>query len=192
MRVISGSARGLKLRAPKGIKTRPTTDRIKESFFNIINPYLYECRFLDLFSGSGAIGIEALSRGAQKAVFVDSGRESIEVIRANIEAARLSDRASVVDSDVFAAVSRLGSKNDRFDIIFMDPPYSKGLVEKTLRAVLNADILVPDGFIVAEQAAGDERPDIEGLEIYRIKDYKTTKMLYIRRIDEKSSIPGQL
>ena len=96
MRVISGSARGLKLKAPEGMNTRPTLDRIKESLFNIIAADMYDCRFLDLFSGSGAMGIECLSRGGQNAVFVDNNKESIDVIKQNINGAKVSDRAEVV------------------------------------------------------------------------------------------------
>ena len=125
MRVISGSARGHKLKAPEGLTTRPTTDRIKESLFNIIAGDLYQCKFLDLFSGSGAMGIEALSRGADKAVFVDKDRKSISIINDNLKATRLDNKAQVLNCDVSTAVSKLKSLNEKFDIIFMDPPYGK-------------------------------------------------------------------
>lgn len=181
MRVISGSARGLKLKAPKGLKTRPTTDRIKESLFNIIAPYLYDCRFLDLFSGSGAIGIEALSRGAQGAVFVDMGDESVNIIKQNVTAARLLDKADVIKSDVGSAIERLGREGRCFDIIFMDPPYNKEFIVQTLKKIIKAGILADDGFIVAEQSQEDETPELDGLEVYRIKDYKITKMTFLRK-----------
>ena len=103
MRVISVSARGLKLKAPKGLNTRPTADRIKESLFNIIANDLYDINFLDIFSGSGGIGTEALSRGAAEAVFIDSSKESADVISENLKAARLYDRARIIKSDVFSA-----------------------------------------------------------------------------------------
>ncbi len=181
MRVISGSARGLKIKAPKGLDTRPTIDRIKESLFNIIADDLYDINFLDVFSGSGGIGIEALSRGAREAAFIDFSRESVDVISENLKAARLYERAYIIKSDVFAAVSRLGREKRKFDIIFMDPPYKKGFVEEVLTAIENADILSENGFIIAEQAS--EEPDIltENFYVFRIKKYNKIKMTFIRR-----------
>lgn len=179
MRVISGSARGHKLKAPEGFNTRPTTDRIKESLFNIIAADLYECRFLDLFSGSGAMGIEALSRGAAKAVFVDRDRSSAAVIKENLRATRLENKAQVMNCDTAAAISRLGSLSEKFDIIFMDPPYNKGFVENTLTYIVKENILAGDGYIIAEQSQDDKLPDIQGLDIFRVKDYKITKMTFL-------------
>lgn len=181
LRVISGSARGLKLKAPDGLSTRPTTDRIKESLFNIISPDLYDCRFLDLFSGSGAIAVEALSRGAQKAVLVDSDFKSIAVIKQNLKSARVEQRAEVMKCDVVAAVSRLGARQEKFDIIFMDPPYNRNFINSTLNAIVNADILDDDGYIIVEQSQDDPVPDVNGLDIFRIKDYKITKMTFLER-----------
>ena len=181
MRVISGSARGLKLKAPEGLSTRPTTDRIKESLFNIISADLYDCRFLDLFSGSGAIGTEALSRGAECAVMVDADFKSINIINDNVKAARVQDRAEVIKGDVVSAIKKLGLRGDKFDIIFMDPPYNKGLVQTTVQAIANADILCDDGFIIAEQSQEDDLPDINGLDIFRVKDYKVTKMTFLQK-----------
>ena len=120
MRVISGSARGLKLKAPEGMNTRPTLDRIKESLFNMIAADMYDCRFLDLFSGSGAMGIECLSRGGQNAVFVDNYKESIDVIKQNINGAKVSDRAEVMSCDVTSAISKLAQKGKTFDVFFME------------------------------------------------------------------------
>lgn len=181
MRVISGSARGLKLKAPEGLSTRPTTDRIKESLFNIIAADLYDCRFLDLFSGSGAIAIEALSRGAKKAVMVDADIKSIRVINHNVASARVNDRAEVIKSDVAAAISRLGTRGDKFDIIFMDPPYNRDFVNRTLNNLVKADILSDSGYIIAEQSMEDDVPEISGLRVWRIKDYKITKMTFLER-----------
>lgn len=185
MRVISGSARGHKLRAPEGLTTRPTTDRIKESLFNIIAADLYECRFLDLFSGSGGIGIEALSRGAEKAVFVDRDKKSVSVIRDNLRATRLEERAQVMNCDIASAISKLGSLGEKFDIIFMDPPYNKGFVENTLTYIVRENILSETGYIIAEQSREDEVPNVPGLEVVRIKDYKITKMTFLSRAEGK-------
>lgn len=179
MRVISGSARGRKLKAPEGLTTRPTTDRIKESLFNIIAADLYECRFLDLFSGSGSMGIEAISRGAKKAVFVDNNRNSVAVINENIKATRFEERAEVMNCDVSNAIARLGGLGEKFDIIFMDPPYNKGLVESALTYIVKENILADDGYIIAEQSQEDKIPEVQGLEVFRIKDYKITKMTFL-------------
>jgi 16S rRNA (guanine966-N2)-methyltransferase len=181
MRVISGSARGLKLKAPDGLETRPTTDRIKESLFNIIASDLYEADFLDIFSGSGGIGIEALSRGAASAVFIDSSRKSINVINDNVNAAKVSQRAEILNMDMQKALTFLKGKGKTFDIIFMDPPYSKGLTEKALEITDRFKLLKSNGYIIAEQSV-DENIDYTGsFEIFRIKDYKrTTKMTFLR------------
>lgn len=181
MRVISGSARGLKLKAPAGLNTRPTVDRIKESLFNILsNMNLYDIEFLDLFSGTGGIGIEALSRGARSAVFVDNSNESIKVIKENLEHAHFSEKAEVLKTDVLRAISEMKSKNKKFDIIFMDPPYNKGLIQKTLSVIYDNNILKKDGIIVCEQGIHDDLPEVIGLEVYRIKEYKITKMTFIK------------
>lgn len=179
MRVISGSARGLRLEAPEGLNTRPTTDRIKESLFNIINYDLQGINFLDLFSGSGGIGIEALSRGAKFAVFVDGAVESIKIIEKNLSFTRLGDKAEVIRADVINALTSLSKRNLCFDIIFMDPPYNNDLYNNTLKVIFDNKLLTKEGFIIAEQSLEDELPVCEGLEVFRVKEYKTTKMTFI-------------
>ena len=184
MRVISGCVRGHKLKAPEGLSTRPTTDRIKESLFNIINMDLYECRFLDLFSGSGGIGIEALSRGASKSVFVDSDKKSVDVIKDNLISTRLMEKASVLNCDVLTALKRLGQNKEKFDIIFLDPPYNMGLTEKALKMIVSEDLLEKDGYIIAEQAKEEPSLNINGLDVFRIKDYKITKMTFLENLEK--------
>lgn len=184
MRVISGSARGLKLKAPEGMNTRPTLDRIKESLFNIIAADMYDCRFLDLFSGSGAMGIECLSRGGQNAVFVDNNKESIDVIKQNINGAKVSDRAEVMSCDVTSAISKLAQRGKTFDVIFMDPPYDKGLVELSLQAIVKNNILSKDGYIIAEQSTEEEIPEIASLKVTRVKEYRITRMTFLTYADE--------
>ena len=132
MRVIAGKARGTKLAAPDGLETRPTADRIKESLFNMIASDLYDCRFLDLFSGSGGIGIEALSRGAREAVFVDLSKGALKCIRLNIEKTKFGDKSAVLNTSVEAAFNQFKQHNRKFDIIFMDPPYNKDIIGDTL------------------------------------------------------------
>lgn len=179
MRVVSGSARGLKLRAPDGLDTRPTADRIKESLFNIISNDLYNIDFLDIYSGSGAIGIEALSRGAKKAVFIDLSEKSREIIEYNLKKAHFSEKAEIIKKDALLAVFGLGKEKRKFDVIFMDPPYKKGLVEKTLKAVLNLEILKKDGFIIAEQSSEEPLISVDGFKVMRIKKYNKIKLTFI-------------
>ena len=179
MRVISGLARGHKLLSPEGMDTRPTTDRIKETLFNIIALDLPEIQFLDLFSGSGAIGIEALSRGAKKAVFVDFSSKCKEVIEYNLNHTKLSDKAEVYCMDTVSAINMLGAKGEKFDIIFMDPPYNMGFYEPVLKAIKSSKILSDDGYIIAERSPKVSIPEIEGLKILREKEYKTTVMTFM-------------
>ncbi len=179
MRVISGSARGLKLKAPEGMNTRPTTDRIKESLFNIIAADLYDICFLDLFGGSGGIGIEALSRGARKAYFADSSRKSIEIINDNLKRARLVDRAVVLNCDFRQALNRIKAMGDRFDIVFLDPPYNTTLAADAAKLIAQLGLMNENGYIIAEQAADEPLLEIEGYELLRVKDYKTTKMTFL-------------
>ena len=140
---------------------------------------MYDCRFLDLFSGSGAMGIECLSRGGQNAVFVDNNKESIDVIKQNINGAMVSDRAEVMSCDVTSAISKLAQKGKTFDVIFMDPPYDKGLVELSLQAIVKNNILSKDGYIIAEQSTEEEIPEIAGLKVTRVKEYRITRMTFL-------------
>ena len=165
MRVIAGKARRLQLKTIEGMETRPTTDRIKETLFNMLNPDLYDCCFLDLFSGSGAIGIEALSRGASKAVFVDKSKACTDVIKANLKFTRLEEDAEVITGGVLETIAALGNRNERFDIIFMDPPYAGGFYEPVLKEILNAGILSEEGYVVAESANDFDFPKVAGFKI---------------------------
>ncbi len=179
MRVISGSARGCNLVTPEGLDTRPTTDRIKETLFNIIAFDLAECRFLDLFSGSGAIGIEALSRGAEKAVFVDNSAESKKAIEKNLKHTKLEGKARVISKDVFAAIESLKTSGEKFDIVFIDPPYMKGFNEDVLKALVKAEILADGCRIILERSSEVDAPNVDGLVIYREKNFKTTVMTFM-------------
>lgn len=179
MRVISGSARGLKLKSPEGLNTRPTADRIKESLFNIISPYIYDCSFLDLFSGSGSIGIEALSRGAKDATFVDFNKDSINILKQNISLSRLEQKSTVYNLDVSNAINTLSKNNQKFDIIFLDPPYNKGLLLPTLKKIEQLDLLKDDGFIICEQHINEPEINLDKLYTYRTKEYKITKMVFL-------------
>ena len=152
MRVISGSARRIQLKTVEGMGTRPTTDRIKETLFNILQPELYRARFLDLFSGSGAIGIEALSRGCGMAVFVENDREATACIRENLERTKLFETAEVMQKDVFAALETLEKEGKSFDIIFMDPPYDR-LFEKKVLDRLSGSVLIHEETLIVVEAS---------------------------------------
>jgi len=191
MRVIAGTARSLSLKAPEGKGTRPTVDRIKETLFNILQPHIPGCVFVDLFSGSGGIGIEALSRGAKRAYFVESDRNVIKYIRANLEFTRLSDRAVVLQEDARRAFYRI---KEPPDIIFMDPPYESGLERYVLEEIVSRDA-AGDALIVIEAPLKKDfsfAADM-GFWVEREKRYKTNKHVFMRRNteDEGSDLSGK-
>jgi len=175
MRIIAGSARRTPLAAPKGQDTRPTADRVKENLFNILAPYIAGSKFLDLFCGSGAIGIEALSRGAKEAVFADSSRDAIQALTANLTRAKLTGR--ILPMCAMAAVSMLGNEGQEFDIIFLDPPYGKGLLAPALDALANSTIVSPTGIIVAECHTDEKAPE-SVLALQDIRVYGSTQLLF--------------
>lgn len=182
MRVIAGSARRLVLKAPAGFDTRPTSDKVKETLFNILMPYIYsDTRFLDLYSGSGAIGIEALSRGALNTVFVERSREAVACINANLKTTRLTDKARVINSDVLSALHRLDGR-ESFDIIFMDPPYDKGYERSVLEYLRSSSLIGEDTLMIVE-ASNDtdfDYLDMIGYEIIKYKKYKNNCHLFLR------------
>lgn len=182
MRVIAGKARRLQLKTVSGMNTRPTTDRIKETLFNMINNDIYGTVFLDLFSGSGAIGIEALSRGAKKAYFVENNRKAIQCIKDNLEFTRLADDAVVLERDVISALSGLKSKNITFDFVFMDPPYNKSLEKEVLTFLVKTDLINKNTIIIIEASLDTDfsyLPDL-GFEMVREKTYKTNKHIFVK------------
>lgn len=186
MRVISGKARGQSLKAPEGLNTRPTTDRVKESIFNIIQSKLYDSVVIDLFSGSGNLGIESLSRNAKKAYFIDSSKNSIEVIKANLKKTNLIDDSIVIQTDVLHAMEKLSTQGIKADIIFLDPPYSKGFVEPTLEGVFSFGLLQDDGVVVVEHRKTDHIPDtIHNLQKYRTNKYGDIAVSFYELREEK-------
>ena len=181
MRVISGKARGVVLKTPEGLVTRPTSDRVKEALFSIIQFDLPGARVLDLFGGTGQLGIEALSRGAKKAVFVDAGDAACRLIRENLKRTKLSDDALVIRSDYLAY---LGSCREQFDIILLDPPYAEVFLENALKNITEIDILQSGGIIVAERPA-DKPLELEFPGFSRSRDYKYgNTLLTLYRKDE--------
>ena len=179
MRIITGTHRGKKLLTLEGEQVRPTTDRVKESLFNILQFQLEGRRFLDLFAGSGQIGLEALSRGAAHCVFVDAAKESVRVVEKNIQSTGLGDRAKVVNLD-FAAYLR--TCRERFDIVFLDPPYQGGLLEESLEKIVQFDILREHGIMICESAADWRLPPLQApYEEGREYRYGKTKLTVCRR-----------
>ena len=180
MRVIAGSARRMQLKTLDGLDTRPTTDRIKETLFNMLTPYIYDCMFLDLFAGSGGIGIEAMSRGARQAVFVEKNPKAMSCIKENLQHTKLDKKAMTMASDVMTALCKLnGSK--QFDYIFMDPPYNLELERKVLEYLAESDVLAEDGVIIVEASKETEFDYIEslGFSLIKTKEYKTNKHVFL-------------
>ncbi len=148
MRIISGKARGTKLYTLEGLTTRPTLDRVKESVFNIIQANIEDSIILDLFAGSGAIGLELLSRGAQKAILCDKSKEAIEIIKKNIEKTHMSEKVELYNMDFDECIRRIS--NQKFDIIYLDPPYNTNYVKQALSQIIENDILKKDGMFIIE------------------------------------------
>lgn len=173
MRVISGKARGVSLMTPKGDLTRPTADRVKEALFSIIQFDLPGANVLDLFGGTGQLGIEALSRGAKHAVFVDSREDACRLIKENLKRTKMESVATVVRSDYLQYLQRC---REQFNIIILDPPYAEVFLENALNIITEIDILQSGGIIIAERPLGKDLPlDFEGFT--RSKDYKYGQIL---------------
>lgn len=177
MRIITGTARGARLKAPKGVHTRPTADRVKESLFSILGDRVRGTRVLDLFAGTGSLGLEALSRGASSAVFVD--RATVPLLRENAGHTHLLERARFLAQDVFSALSRLAAEGETFDLVFCDPPYEAGLWQRVLLALEGAPLLSPAARVVVECGAADgEGPPLSVLSLRRAVRYgRTTQIL---------------
>ena len=181
MRVITGKARGVTLKTPDGMQTRPTADRVKEALFSIIQFEIQGANVLDLFGGTGQLGIEALSRGAKRAVFVDFQANACRLIRDNLKRTRLDGDAQVVQSDYLAYLERC---KEKFQIVFLDPPYAEVFLETALKRITEIDILQSGGIIVSERPLGKELFwDFPGYS--RSKDYKYGKtVLTLYRKDD--------
>ncbi len=181
MRVISGSAKGIKLNAPENDLIRPTLDRYKEDIFNIINVDVYAAKFLDLFAGTGSMGIEALSRGAKEVVFVDKAGKSIDIIKSNLKKSKLIENNRILQYDYIRAIKSL--KGEVFDFIYLDPPFNKDIEIKVIEALLEGELLSDSTKIICESTVDVDFSSIEdlGLEVYREKAYRYCKFTFIKR-----------
>lgn len=182
MRVIAGSAKHMTLKTIDSMDTRPTTDRIKETLFNILHFDLPGKAFLDLFSGSGAIGIEALSRGAASAVFIENNPKALKVIQENLMRTRLQAEAEVVAGDCVLALNRLRGRGLHFDFVFMDPPYHKGLALRALETLRGMDYVDQSTVFIVEAEKQEDLSDAAalGYAVVREKVYKTNKHVFFR------------
>lgn len=173
MRVITGSAKGVILKTPEGMATRPTAERVKEALFSSIQFRIPGARILDLFGGTGQLGIEALSRGAKNAVFIDEREEACRLIRENLRRTKLEPQAGVIRADYLAYLKKC---RETFDIVFLDPPYSEVFLENSLKMISEIDILQSGGIIIAERPVG-KALDVEMKGFRRSRDYKYGKTL---------------
>ncbi|SFG31396.1 16S rRNA (guanine966-N2)-methyltransferase [Lachnospiraceae bacterium C7] len=185
MRVIAGSARRLQLKTPNGLNTRPTSDKIKETLFNMIQGNVPGAYFLDLYSGSGQIGIEALSRGANYCVFVENNRQAEACITENIAFTKFDKQATLIKSDVMSALRTLEGKY-KFDVIFMDPPYNHEYEKEVLEYLVNSSLLKEDTVIIVEASLDTEFDYLEelGYHLIKYKQYKTNAHIFVRKTND--------
>ena len=184
MRVVGGNLGGRKLECPVGNDIRPTTDRIKENLFNILSTRIVNSNFLDMFSGCGGIGIEAISRGADEVVFVEVASESVLTLKKNLENLKITEGYRVLHSNVFDALRRLAEEDVCFDIIFMDAPYNKGLYQKVLEEISICEILSEGGIVVVERNFEDICETLpENIELLREKKYGSTILSFYQKYD---------
>lgn len=184
MRIIAGTARSLPLKTIEGLDTRPTTDRIKETLFNILQDDVPGSYFLDLFAGSGQIGLEAVSRGAHYAVFVDNNKKAAACIEDNIHFTRFDRQCKLYPAEVLGALRSMEGKY-QFDIIFMDPPYRRELERDVLTYLSHSSLLKEDTLIIVEAALDTDFDYLDGLgfTLCRLKTYKTNAHAFIKKKD---------
>lgn len=178
MRIIAGEFRGRRLAAVKG-RIRPTSDQVREAMFNILGPAVKNAVVLDLFAGTGALALEALSRGAREAVLVEEQGAALEVLRRNVETLEVRDRARVLPLPVTAALKKLAAQKVKFDLIFLDPPYGRGLAAVTLATLANLELLHPGGQVVAEASRLETLPEQVGSLTLRLsRTYGDTRVAF--------------
>lgn len=184
MRVISGKSRGKKLVSLEGNNTRPTLDRVKEALFNKIQFCVQDAVVLDLFAGSGALGVEALSRGAKEAVFCDKVPDAIKVIKQNVTATNNLDKSQIINKDYNEVLEDMSKLNKKFDIIFLDPPYKTNLAIESLQKIVMSNLLTEDGIIIIETDNINKEKeilDLEEIEIFDKRKYGSVWLIFIRK-----------
>lgn len=182
MRVISGVARGTKLNSIDSTDTRPTLDRVKESLFNIIQPRIADSIVLDLFAGSGAIGIEFISRGARKAYFCEKSHDAVKMINQNLEKTRFADKSELLEQDYKKSLSEYNRRNIKFDIIFIDPPYKSNMAVEAVKTIISLELLEKEGIIIIETDEKDrELRELENLqvEVYDLRKYGRVNLIFL-------------
>lgn len=180
MRIITGRARGLQLNVPKNYDVRPTADRVKESVFNIIGSKIIGADVLDLFAGTGNLGLESWSRGAATVTFIDESKESLRLVAGNIAKCKADKDCTMLKGSAVNVADRLYQQGKRFDFAFCDPPYSKGWIEKIFDVLDKSPFLKPGGYLVVERAGSDELPPLpEKYELVRSEKYGSTKVDFI-------------
>lgn len=191
MRVISGRARGTKLKTIESMSTRPTLDRVKESLFNILQNDITEKNVLDLFAGSGALGIEALSRGANKAYFSDSNPEAVKVIKENLTKTRLIDYSKVYNMSYEKAITKMSNENVKIDIVFIDPPYRLGIAANSIKLIIQNDLLNENAIIIVETDEKERdikeilelknlNKELQKIEITDLRKYGRASLIFLR------------
>ncbi len=183
MRVIAGKARHIQLKTVDTFDTRPTTDRIKETLFNMLHNNIIESMFLDLYSGSGAIGIEALSRGAKKALFVENSNDAVQCIKENLQKTKLADNGMILKCDVLEAIKRLDAVSEPYDYIFMDPPYNHMHEKKVLEALKDTKLVDEYTTIIVEASLDTDFSYLDelGYKLIKRKEYKTNVHMFIEK-----------
>ncbi|QOY34354.1 16S rRNA (guanine(966)-N(2))-methyltransferase RsmD [Anaerobacillus isosaccharinicus] len=185
MRVISGTCKGRPLKAVPGHTTRPTTDKVKESIFNIIGPFFDGGQGLDLYAGSGGLGIEALSRGMEKFVFVDQNPKAIEIVQLNLNACRFEEKAELYRNDAKRALKAVAKRGIKFDVIFLDPPYAKQRLEDEIAFIAQNQLLTEEGIIVTEHDASlIMQETIEQITCIRQEQYGDTKITIFKNNED--------
>ena len=190
MRVIAGIARSVPLITPKGLETRPTSDQIKETLFNMLQGYTEGANFLDLYAGSGQIGIEALSRGAEFVAFVEKSDEAVKCIKANVDKTKFADKSMILKLEVLSGIRTLELEKKRFDIVFLDPPYNQGLEQGILTALVGSAILNDEVIIIVEASKNTDFSFVDylGLKIVKDKIYKNNRHLFLRKNNLESKL----
>ncbi|MEW6192657.1 MAG: 16S rRNA (guanine(966)-N(2))-methyltransferase RsmD [Bacillota bacterium] len=191
MRVIGGSAKRRRLLTPPGRSIRSTADRVKEALFNILAAKTPGARFLDLFAGTGSVGIEALSRGAARVVFVERSPRALTIIRENLRRTGFGDRAVVFAQDALVALSVLGRRGEQFDVIYIDPPYGRGYEAKALAVIGSRGLLAPGGVAISESDCRDNSPEVENLTLFRRERYGDTVLSFYRAAETREELQGE-